>query len=132
MNQIGRSNPNSERRFNNKKKVNNVATISDHNNATESFRKFPRVKSDENASLTSITSNETIDYNSGIGFDHKGRRVNIGDLVEVLSGSKNGIPFKPNDKAFVMGASCNRIKLRKQDNENIIGWRDRKNISLID
>ena len=60
------------------------------------------------------------------------RIVHTGDLVEVISGSKKGKPFKPKDQALVLHSTGSLIKLRNLYDENIIGYCDGKNIRLLD
>ena len=58
--------------------------------------------------------------------------MHIGDLVEVISGSKNGQPFKSKEKALVQYSTGSRIKICKLYDETIIEFCDSKNICLVD
>ena len=55
----------------------------------------------------------------------------IGDLVELLTQSKNGKPFKLKEKVLVTASTGFRILFCKTNNKKISGCRDGKNISLI-
>ena len=74
---------------------------------------------------------ETNNDRTPVGIDCHGRLVHTGDLVEVISGSKKGKPFKPKDQALVLHSTGSLIKLRNLDDETIIGYRYGKNIRVL-
>ena len=86
----------------------------------------------ENESDDNISLSSNISDHSSAGKDCQGRSVYTGDLVEILTGSKNGKPFKSNEIALVRYSTGSRIRLSKLDNKSIIGFRDSKNVRLLD
>ena len=66
------------------------------------------------------------------GKDCEGRSIHTGDLVEVLTDSKNGKPFKSKEIVLVTYSTGNRVRLAKLDNRSIIGFRDSKNVRLVE
>ena len=65
-----------------------------------------------------------------IGHDCAGNALCPGDIVEVLTGSKNGTPFKRKDKALVHFSPGVHIMLSKVDNNEMIGYRNSKNLRI--
>ena len=66
------------------------------------------------------------------GKDCEGRSIHTSDLVEVLTDSKNGKPFKSKEIVLVTYSTGNRVRLAKLDNRYIIGFRDSKNVRLVE
>ena len=58
--------------------------------------------------------------------------MHAGDLVEVISISKNGKPLKSKEKALLQYSTGSRIKLCNLYDETIIGYRNSENICLVD
>ena len=111
-----------------------IDTIVDNNSDTREFCILtqikpagPRFHFDESDFIDSNASDQSVE-----GKDCEGRSIHIGDLVEVLTNSKNGKPFKSNETAYVTYFTGNRVRLSKFDNRSIIGFRDSKNIRLVE
>ena len=110
-----------------------IATISDNNCDTNGFcilshiKPGRRIEFDDNNSLKSNASDH-----SDNGKDCDGRSIHTGDLVEVLTDSKNGKPFKSKEIVLVTYSTGNRVRLAKLDNRSIIGFRDSKNVRLVE
>ena len=110
-----------------------IATISDNNSDTNGFcilshiKPGRRIEFDDNNSLKSNASDHLDN-----GKDCDGRSIHTGDLVEVLTDSKNGKPFKSKEIVLVTYSTGNRVRLAKLDNRSIIGFRDSKNVRLVE
>ena len=82
---------------------------------------------DDNNFLTSNASENTNECK-----DCHGRPIQTDDLVEVLTPSKSGKPFNSNEIALVRYGTGNCVRLSKLENKSIQGFRDSKNVRLIE
>ena len=123
-----------------------VSTINCHNTSGESYKtpkKSPNhlsqfsnvvhnVESDDHRSLPSHSSGVSNDCLTHyfVGRDCDGNPLHSGDIVEVLSPSKNRAPFKYKDTTFVVISPGLRIMISRTDNEAITSFRDSKYLRL--
>ena len=85
-----------------------------------------------NCSGDSIDSWKTYTNPVVLGNDCTGNTICRGDIVEVLTSSKNGTPFKRNDKAKVLISPGAHIMLSKVGNEEMMGYRSSKKLRITE
>ena len=120
-----------------------VLTIFEINSVTKEKHKLSRRKTKPNIDIENdiaLPSNASGDSTNLYryheherieeGEDYQGRLVYKGELVEILTGSKNGKPFTFKYKAVVKHSTGSCIKLGNFNDKSSIGFRDSKNIRL--
>ena len=65
-----------------------------------------------------------------VGNDCDGKNLYIDDIVEILSPSKNGIPFKSKDRAKILNSPGKQICVRSLKDASVTGYRSGKNLRL--
>ena len=99
-------------------------------NLRKKLSKIGAISNDENSpSKTHSSSNIKITDKSA-GNDCDGNYLYPGDLVEILSPSKNGTPFKYKEIAKVMKSPGEQIRLGSLDDGLVTGYRAGKNVRL--
>ena len=90
----------------------------------------------DNSDCDSIGSyRSSMSYNNifptgSIGNDRDGKFLYAKDVVEILTPSKNGTPFKSLDNAMIMSCNGTKIWLRSVDDDSVTGYRLGKNLRL--
>ena len=121
-----------------------VSTLSESDKITKKSRKksnlvqnvSEKIEIEDDHTLPSNCSGRSVDYwksypnNVVLGNDCKGNAIWPGDIVEILSGSKNGTPFKRKDEAKVHFTPGVHIMLSKVGNDEMIGFRSSKNLRI--
>ena len=121
-----------------------VSTLSDSDKTPKKSRKTSnlvqyvsqKIEIEDDHTLPSHCSGRSVDSwnsypnNVVLGNDCKGNAICPGDIVEVLTGSKNGTPFKRKDEAKVHLSPGVHIMLSKVVNDQMIGFRSSKNLRI--